>query len=81
MKALVLMVNLVLIFENQVHCRFINPRPDDCPGIFEYQTRRSDQYKYAVVNIEHPPPLGTTLDLVVRISIEGRLFKVICEII
>lgn len=60
-----------------VSCRFIKPPPDDCPGIFEYQTRRSDQYKYAIVTIEHPPPLGTTLDLVVRISVEGRLFKVI----
>lgn len=56
--------------------RFIKPPPDDCPGVFEYLTRRNDLYKYAVVTIAHPPPLGTTLDLVVRISIEGRLFKV-----
>lgn len=48
-----------------------------CSAVFAYKTRASDAYAYGLISVAQPPGLGGTMDLVVLLSVDGRVTKVI----
>lgn len=48
-----------------------------CSGVFAYKTRASVAYTYGLISVSEPPGLGGTMDLVVLMSLDGRVSKVI----
>lgn len=51
-----------------------------CSAVFAYKTRASDAYTYGLISVAQPPGLGGTMDLVVLLSVDGRVPKVITTI-
>lgn len=47
-----------------------------CGRVFAYKTRQRDAYSYGLISIVHPPTLGGTMDLMVLLSVVGRVPQV-----